>query len=147
MIDASTILGAYWVPTDGAGKAVKIVTEIGRVARDRGVTFEGGVRVTGFDIRDGHVRGVETDAGTVECERALICAGFWGPTVGAMAGIPIPLVAVQHQLVWTDPLPELDGLTGDTWAQQPVVRHQDWRSTSVSATITTASATTATSRS
>ena len=51
--------------------------------------------------------------------------GIWGPTVGAMAGVPIPLVAVQHQLVWTDPIPELAGLRGDTWAQQPVVRHQD----------------------
>ena len=50
---------------------------------------------------------------------------LWGPTVGAMAGVPIPLVAVQHQLVWTDPVPELAGLQGDTWAQHPIVRHQD----------------------
>jgi glycine cleavage system aminomethyltransferase T len=39
-----------------------------------------------------------------------------------MAGVPIPLVAVQHQLVWTDPVPGLDGLD---WATHPVVRHQD----------------------
>ena len=49
--------------------------------------------------------GCETDRGTIECERVLICAGIWGPTVGALAGVPIPLVAVQHQLVWTDPDP------------------------------------------
>ncbi len=48
--------------------------------------------------------------------------GIWGPTVGAMADVPIPLVAVQHQLVWTDPVPVLGGLD---WAEQPVVRHQD----------------------
>ena len=52
----------------------------------------------------------------------LLCAGIWGPTVGAMAGVPIPLVAVQHQLVWTDPIPGLEGLD---WLEQPVVRHQD----------------------
>ena len=125
LLDPATILGAYWVPSDGAGKAVQIVTKLGREARARGVGFEGGVTVTRFDIREGRVRGVETDRGTVECERVLICAGFWGPTVGAMAGVPIPLVAVQHQLVWTDPIPELAGLDGDTWALQPVVRHQD----------------------
>ncbi|MGZ8602941.1 MAG: GcvT family protein [Actinomycetota bacterium] len=125
LLDPATILGAYWIPSDGAGKAVQIVTKLGREAQERGVGFEGGVTVTGFDIRDGRVRGVETDRGTVECERVLICAGFWGPTVGAMAGVPIPLVAVQHQLVWTDPIPELEGLGGDTWAQHPVVRHQD----------------------
>jgi hypothetical protein len=68
---------------------------------------------------------VQTDRGSVECERVLLCAGIWGPTVGALAGVPIPLVAVQHQLVWTDPIPELAGMDGDTWARQPVVRHQD----------------------
>ena len=55
LLDASTILGAYWVPTDGAGKAVKIVTQIGRVGRDRGVAFEGGVRGTCSEISDGRV--------------------------------------------------------------------------------------------
>ena len=125
LLDPRTILGAYWVPSDGAGKVVQIVTKLGREARAAGVAFEGDTEVTGFDIRRGRVHGVHTDRGTVECERVLICAGFWGPTVGAMAGVPIPLVAIQHQLVWTDPIPELDALQGDTWAQHPVVRHPD----------------------
>ena len=125
LLDPSTILGAYWVPTDGAGKGVLIATALARQAEAAGVAFEGGVTVTGFDIRAGRVHGVETDQGRIECDRVLLCAGFWGPSVGAMAGVPVPLVAVQHQLVWTDPVPELAGLTGDTWARQPVVRHQD----------------------
>ncbi len=113
------------MPSDGAGKGVLIATALARKAEAAGVAFEGGVTVTGFDIRAGRVHGVETDQGRIECERVLLCAGFWGPTVGALAGVPVPLVAVQHQLVWTDPVPELAGLTGDTWARQPVVRHQD----------------------
>lgn len=129
LLDPSTIIGAYWVPSDGAAKAVDIVTELGRRAGAAGVTFEGGVTVTGFDVEEGawgrRIRRVRTDRGDVECERVLICAGFWGPTIGAMLGVPIPLVAVQHQLVWTDPVPELDALEGDSWAQHPVVRHQD----------------------
>jgi glycine cleavage system aminomethyltransferase T/glycine/D-amino acid oxidase-like deaminating enzyme len=127
LLDPASVLGAFWVPSDGAGKAVKIVTQLGREATEAGVSFEGGVTVTGFDIRDGRVQGVRTDRGDIACERVLICAGFWGPTVGAMAGVPIPLVAVQHQLVWTDPIPELEGSApdGDDWAYQPVVRHQD----------------------
>ncbi len=129
LLDPSTILGAYWVPSDGAGKGVKIVEALARKARDAGVSFEGGVEVTGFDIRDGRVHGVRTDHGNVECERVLLCAGIWGPSVGALAGVPIPLVAVQHQLVWTDQIPELsEGFADpgtDTWMTQPVVRHQD----------------------
>jgi glycine cleavage system aminomethyltransferase T/glycine/D-amino acid oxidase-like deaminating enzyme len=122
LLDGSTILGAYWVPSDGAGKGVKIATALARTAEAAGVAFEGGVTVTGFDTVGGRVHAVETAEGRIECEGVLLCAGIWGPTVGAMAGVPIPLVAVQHQLVWTDPVPGLEGLD---WATHPVVRHQD----------------------
>ncbi|MEX0983812.1 MAG: FAD-dependent oxidoreductase [Actinomycetota bacterium] len=122
LLDPSTILGSYWVPSDGAGEGVGIVTALARRAESAGVTFEGDVHVTGFDTRDGRIAGVRTDDGRIECERVLICAGIWGPTLGAMAGVPIPLVAVQHQLVWTDPVPGLEGMG---WLEQPVVRHQD----------------------
>ena len=123
LLDPSAILGAYLVPSDGIAKAVRIVTALARKAAERGVAFEGGVTVTGFDIRDGRVHGVETDRGRIECERVLICAGIWGPTVGALAGVPVPLVAVQHQLVWTDPIPELAGETREV--VHPILRHQD----------------------
>jgi dimethylglycine oxidase len=123
LVDPSTILGGYFVPSDGIAIAVRVVTALARAAQTRGVGFEGGVAVTGFDVRNGRLRAVETDRGFVECERALLCAGIWGPTVGAMAGVPVPLVAVQHQLVWTDPLPELAGETREV--AHPIVRHQD----------------------
>ncbi|HJX08528.1 MAG TPA: FAD-dependent oxidoreductase [Actinomycetota bacterium] len=125
LLDPSTVLGGYWIPSDGAGKGVKIVEALARRAQAAGVRFEGGVTVTGFDTEGGRIHAVETARGRIECERVLLCAGLWGPTIGAMAGVPIPLVAVQHQLVWTDPVPELASLDGDTWAQQPIVRHQD----------------------
>jgi glycine cleavage system aminomethyltransferase T/glycine/D-amino acid oxidase-like deaminating enzyme len=123
LVNPAHVLGGYWVPSDGIAKAVRIVTALARKAEASGVAFEGGVRVTGFDVRDGSVHGVETDRGHLECERVLICAGIWGPTVGAMAGVPIPLVAVQHQLVWTDPIPELVGETREV--VHPILRHQD----------------------
>ena len=123
LLDASTILGAYHVPSDGIAKGVRIATALGRRATDRGVTFEGGVTVTGFAVRDGRVHGVRTDRGDVECERVLLCAGIWGPSVGALAGVPVPLVAVQHQLVWTDPVPGLEGDSREV--AHPILRHQD----------------------
>jgi glycine cleavage system aminomethyltransferase T/glycine/D-amino acid oxidase-like deaminating enzyme len=122
LLDPGTILGAYHVPSDGIAKAVRIVAALAGMAGARGVSFEGGVTVTGFDVHNGRVRGVETDQGRVECERVLICAGIWGPTVGAMAGVPVPLVAVQHQLVWTDPVGELAGERREVL--HPIVRHQ-----------------------
>ena len=123
LLDPGAILGAYHVPSDGIAKAVRIVAALARAASAKGVAFQGGVTVTGFDVEAGRVRAVDTDRGRVECERVLICAGIWGPTVGALAGVPIPLVAVEHQLVWTDPVPELAGDTREV--AHPIVRHQD----------------------
>jgi dimethylglycine oxidase len=124
LLDPATILGSYFVPSDGIAKAVRIVTALARRAEAKNVTFEGGVTVTGFDTAGGRVRAVETSRGRIECDRVLICAGIWGPTVGAMAGVPIPLVAVQHQLVWTDPIEELAGETSEV--AHPILRHQDF---------------------
>jgi dimethylglycine oxidase len=123
LLDPGAILGAYHVPGDGIARAVDIVTVLAGRAAERGVAFRGGVTVTGFDLEGGRVRGVQTDHGRVECERVLLCAGIWGPTVGAMAGVPVPLLAVQHQLVWTDPVAELAGETREV--AHPILRHQD----------------------
>ncbi len=123
LLDPDTVLGAYHVPSDGIAKALRIVEVLARRAAARGVAFEGGVTVTGFEVAGGRVRGVRTDHGEVECERVLLCAGIWGPTVGALAGVPVPLVAVQHQLVWTDPVEQLAGETREV--VHPILRHQD----------------------
>jgi len=123
LLDPSTILRAYHVPSDGIAKGVRIAAALARKAEERGVVFAGGVVVTGFDIRNGRVVGVRTDHGDVGCERVLLCAGIWGPSVGALAGVPVPLLAVQHQLVWTDPIPELGGDTREV--AHPILRHQD----------------------
>ena len=124
ILDPGHIRGSYLVPSDGIAKGVRVTTALGAKARAKGVAFEGGVRVTGFDIRDGGVHGVRTDRGDIECDQVLVCAGIWGPTIGRMAGVPIPLAVVQHQLVWTQPLPELAADAGEE-VVHPILRHQD----------------------
>ena len=69
------------------------------------------------------MRAVVTTNGRIETERVLVCCGIWGPRIGRMAGVPIPLAPVEHQLAWTTPLAELAGETGEI--QQPILRHQD----------------------
>jgi glycine cleavage system aminomethyltransferase T/glycine/D-amino acid oxidase-like deaminating enzyme len=124
LVDPRHILGGYFVPSDGVARPVDVATALAGRAEAKGIGFEGGVTVTGFDIRDGRVNSVRTDHGDVECERVLICAGIWGPRVGRLAGVPVPLAVVQHQLVWTEPLEELEG-DRDREIGQPILRHQD----------------------
>ncbi len=123
LLEKSKIHGAYWVPSDGLAKAVRVCEAMARVARSKGVEFHGRTPVTGIEVVDGRVRAVVTSQGRIATERVLICAGIWGPKVGRMAGIQIPLIPVEHQMTWTSPLVELAGETREI--VHPILRHQD----------------------
>ena len=94
-----------------------------RQAKDLGTTFYARTEVTGIDVRDGRVRGVLTDRGRIRTDIVVSAAGIWGPLVGQMAGIPIPLIPMEHLYVETSPLSELKGETMDI--RHPIMRHQD----------------------
>jgi glycine cleavage system aminomethyltransferase T/glycine/D-amino acid oxidase-like deaminating enzyme len=121
LLDDAVILGAFEVPSDGVAHAVWAAQELARSAR--GATFHGGTAVVGIETNRGRVTAVETSGGRIETERVLICCGIWGPSIGRMAGVPVPLAPVEHQLAWTTPLPELRGETAEV--TQPILRHQD----------------------
>ncbi len=123
LVNADHILGGYRVPSDGVVDAMGATAALTRRAQELGVAFEGGVTLTGFDVAAGRVRGVQTDRGPIGCERVLLCVGIWGPTVGALAGVPVPLVAIDHRFVWSGPVPELAGETREV--AHPILRHQD----------------------
>lgn len=123
LLDPAKILGAYAVPTDGVAKAVWASEALACQARAAGARFVERTPVVGFEIERGRVRGVRTRDGVVACERVLLCAGIWGPSVGRLAGVSVPLTPVEHQLAWTTPVPELAGETREI--VQPVLRHQD----------------------
>ena len=99
--------GAYHVPRTASRRPSGSRARSG-AGRPTAAAFEGGVAVTGFDVREGRVHGVRTDRGDRVRARPALRRDL-GPTVGALAGVPVPLVAVQHQLVWTDPIPRARG--------------------------------------
>ena len=76
-----------------------------RQAEERGARFYGETEVTGIEVEDGRVRAVETERGRIETENVLSCAGMWGPSIGRMAGMFVPLLTpMQHQYAWTTPV-------------------------------------------
>ncbi len=58
---------------------------------------------TGFEIENGRVTGVKTDKGTIKTEKVVITSGIWGPLLGEMAGVPVPLSPVEHPLLFFGP--------------------------------------------
>lgn len=123
ILDPAAIHGAYYVPSDGLAKAVRACEAMARAARQRGVSFSGRTPVTGFDTAGGRVQAVITPNGRIATERVLVCAGIWGPKIGRMAGVSIPLTPCQHQYARTTPVAALTGETREI--VHPILRDQD----------------------
>ena len=102
------LAGALWVAGDGQASPVDICMAYARGARAGGVRIREGVGCTGNDSGGGAVSAVRLSTGeTVRCAAVVNCAGAWARHIGAMAGVPVPLQAVEHMYVVTDPMPGL----------------------------------------
>jgi glycine/D-amino acid oxidase-like deaminating enzyme len=123
LLEPGRIYGGFFVPSDGIAKAVRACETLAREARSRGARFYGETEVTGIEMKNGRVRAVETSRGRIETETVVSCAGMWGPRLGRMVSMRIPLTPMQHQYVWTTPLVELRGETREV--AHPILRHQD----------------------
>jgi 4-methylaminobutanoate oxidase (formaldehyde-forming) len=99
------VLGAVYLPLDGYLDPCGLANALARGARILGVEFATGVRVESVEVRDGRVRSVQTDHGAVTCEVVVNAAGIWAAHIGSLAGVTVPLVAMEHQYLTTRPLP------------------------------------------
>ena len=119
LLDEEFVLGGLHTPDDGLARAV----DAGRLqmerAAARGARFLDRHTVTGIERDGGRVSAVVTDRGTFPAEHVVSAAGFWGPVIGAMAGVEVPLLPLAHQYARTVPLP------GIPREDLPILRHQD----------------------
>ncbi|MEU9984587.1 FAD-dependent oxidoreductase [Streptomyces sp. NPDC050856] len=123
LLDERKVLGGFLTPGDGLVRAVLACRAQAARAERRGARFLGRHTVTGIERADGRVTGVVTDRGAFPADHVVSAAGFWGPVVGRMAGVDVPLLPLAHQYVRTRPLPELAGARAE--ASRPVLRFQD----------------------
>lgn len=101
------IVGAVFLPTDGQVDPSSVTMALAKGAKNRGVRFLEGVNVTGFTIEKGQVTAVVTEQGTIKCEVAVNAAGLWARDVGLLAGVSVPVQAMQHQYLVTEIIPDL----------------------------------------
>ncbi|MFF3270854.1 FAD-dependent oxidoreductase [Streptomyces chrestomyceticus] len=118
MLDAAKVLGGFHTPGDGLARALPAARAQTARARARGARFLGRHTVTGIERDAGRVTAVVTDRGTFPADAVVSAAGFWGPVIGAMAGVSVPLLPLAHQYVKTSALTGPDG-------RRPVLRFQE----------------------
>jgi glycine cleavage system aminomethyltransferase T/glycine/D-amino acid oxidase-like deaminating enzyme len=114
--------GALWLPGDGKVNPTDLTMALARGARAGGAQVVERVRVLGVDVAEGpagrRVTGLRTDAGTVEAEVVVNCAGQWAKALADPLGITVPLHSAEHFYVVTE---AIDGVHPDL----PLMRDPD----------------------
>src|SRR5207247_2512529 len=85
------VLGATFCPTDGHADPTQVCLGYAAAARERGVEIASGITVTGFNVENGRISAVETDAGRVLTPLVVDAAGPWAAQIAAMAGVDVPI--------------------------------------------------------
>ena len=107
-LTAEGLAGALWVAADGQANPVDICMAYAKGARAGGVRIREGVACQGIETRNGAVTALQLSDGTrLACGKLVNCAGAWARQLGALAGVPVPLQAVEHMYLVTEPLPDL----------------------------------------
>ncbi|MDT5081914.1 MAG: hypothetical protein QOJ80_6551 [Mycobacterium sp.] len=102
VMQVDDLVGAIWLPADGRANPTDLTLALAKGARLRGARIIERTRVTGVTTADGRVTGVRTDAGDVEAEIVVNCAGQWAKQVGSLAGVNVPLHSAEHFYVVTE---------------------------------------------
>lgn len=110
------LAAATYCPIDGQATPESVVQGYVRAARRLGARTVTGCAAREILVRDGQVRGVVTDRGTIDSPLVFCAAGVWSPELARTAGVDLP-VRAERRYVWQvagrGPLPDAIPLTID----------------------------------
>jgi sarcosine oxidase subunit beta len=103
------IVGALYHPPGSIVRHDAVAWAYAREADRRGVEIHQKTAVTGIDIHEGRVVGVQTERGPIQTNRVLSAVAGYTPRITRMVGLRTPLVIHPLQACVTEPLkPWLD---------------------------------------
>ena len=73
-------------------------------------------------VEGGEIKGVETPKGTITADYVVLCVGIWGNLVSQTAGVKLPLMPLEHPLLFFGPWDHLEGTGKDI--VYPLMRDQ-----------------------
>ncbi len=110
LLEEDSMIGAMWDPDAGlvVPRSQEVVNFAVETAKDKGAlkTFTN-TPATGFEVENQKIIGVKTERGTIKTDKVVIASGIWGPLMGDMAGVGIPLMPVEHPLLFFGPYEEI----------------------------------------
>ena len=113
------VIGGLFTPCDGHIDPYSLTQALAKGARKHGANLFQNAEVTKLDLKENGSWDISTNEGILNADLVINAAGFWGKEIGALAGLNLPLVPMQHQYLVTKTVPEVKALDREF----PVLRH------------------------
>jgi dimethylglycine dehydrogenase len=107
LMDKKYFVGALYDPIEGHVDPAGVTNAYAKAARVQGAEVYRFTRVTELVQRRDGGWDVVTDKGTIRTEHVVNAGGLWAREVGRMVGLELPVLAMQHQYLITEEIPEV----------------------------------------
>ncbi len=119
------IIGAIQHPDDGYIQPADLTQALAKGARNRGAEIYRNTTVTAIEQLPSGEWLVKTDKGDITCEHVVSCSGNFARKTGAMVGLEIPVIPVEHQYIVTEPSPLIRERQAKGLPEMGVLREAD----------------------
>jgi dimethylglycine dehydrogenase len=101
------LVGGIFHPEDGYIQPADLTQALAKGARARGANIYRNTAVLNIEQASSGGWVVETEKGSITCDHVISATGNYARKTGAMVGLDIPVIPVEHQYLVTEPHPAL----------------------------------------
>ena len=107
LMEKKYFVGALYDPIEGHVDPSGVTHAYAKAARIGGAEIYRFTRVTALEQQAGGGWTVVTDKGSLHAEHVVNAGGLWAREVGRMVGLELPVLAMEHQYLITEEIPEV----------------------------------------
>jgi dimethylglycine dehydrogenase len=119
------LVGGIFHPDDGYIQPADLTQALAKGARTRGATIYRNTPVLNIEQLSSGNWLVQTASGDISCEHVISATGNYARQTGAMVGLDVPVIPVEHQYIVTEPHPELVRRRENGEPEMAVLRESD----------------------
>ena len=113
IMDVSGVIGGLFDANEGNIDPYGSTQALAKAARMGGAEVHVRTKVEDLVHRPDGSWMVVTDKGNIHCEHVVNAAGLWAREVGAMAGLHVPIVPMEHHYLLTENIDEVAAFDGE----------------------------------
>ncbi len=125
LCNTNGLVGAIVHPEDGYIQPADVTQAMAAGARTMGAEIYRHTAVTAISRTESGEWLVNTEKGDITCEHVVAATGNFARQTGAMVGLAIPVIPVQHQFIVTEPHPEIIARHEQGLPEMGVLRESD----------------------